>query len=298
VSQPVQFDPELVAEFTNRGITESKARALLANIKPNQPVLAQLELGDHHIAPNPGKYKNPAGFYIHLVEENSPIPADFETSSKRKAREKREEELRRLDDERRAQQDLETEYYWYSEDAIERYIAALDPAEVAAVRESKWQEQRAKYQTMSSGLIDSFAGQETKRELGKRAPLLTIEEFKAKREQGTVFFPKLVPESPSTDELPAEPAVTLASAETVAEQAPADTPPDSAAPDEERGEAIEQKPEPAKPPEIPEEPAIELIPQARLEAATDPAMSEPPIELLPELSQQEPGTGPIEPGLV
>jgi len=298
VSQPMQFDPELIAEFTRRGVTETKARALLANVKPNQQVLAQLELGDHHITTNPGKYRNPAGFYIHLVEENSPIPADFETSSQRKAREKREEEQRRLEDERRAQSDLETEYYWYSEDAIERYIAALDPAEVAAVRESKWQEQRAKYQTMSSGLIDSFADQETKRELGKRAPLLTIEEFKTKREQGSVFFSQPAPESPSADELPAEPAVTLASAETVAELAPEETLPDSAAPAEGRGGAKEQKPEPAKSPEIHEEPAIELVSTAPPEAATPPAMSEPPIELLPELQQQEEGTGPIEPGLV
>jgi hypothetical protein len=298
VPQPVQFDPELVSEFTRRGVTESKARAILANVKPNQPVLAQLELGDHHIATNPGKYRNPAGFYIHVVEENSPIPADFETSSQRKAREKREEEQRRVEDDRRAQQDLETEYYWYSEDAIERYIAALDPAEVAAVRELKWQEQRAKYQTMSSGLIDSFADQETKRELGRRAPLFTIEEFKAKREQGTVFLSQPVPESPSADELPAEPAVALASAEIVAERAPEDTLPDSSAPTEERGEAIEQKPEPANPPEIPEEPAIELVSTAPPEAANPPPMSEPPIELLPELPRQEPGTGPVEQGLV
>ena len=48
----------------------------------------------------------------------------------------------------------------------EHYIAALDPAEVAAVRESKWQEQRAKYQTMSADLIDSFSVQEIKREQG------------------------------------------------------------------------------------------------------------------------------------
>ena len=37
------FDPQLVAEFTRRGITEEKAIALLANLKPGQDVVAQLE---------------------------------------------------------------------------------------------------------------------------------------------------------------------------------------------------------------------------------------------------------------
>ena len=41
-----KFDPQLVAEFTSRGITEKKALELLANLKPGQDVVAQLEHAD------------------------------------------------------------------------------------------------------------------------------------------------------------------------------------------------------------------------------------------------------------
>ena len=69
---------------------------------------------------DPGKYTNPAGFYIHLVEENTPIPIGFETNSQRKAREETE---RRRDAERRAQQELEYDYEDYRNAEIDRYIA-------------------------------------------------------------------------------------------------------------------------------------------------------------------------------
>jgi hypothetical protein len=45
-AQPPKFDPQLVAEFTRRGITEKKASEILTNLKPGQDVVAQLELGD------------------------------------------------------------------------------------------------------------------------------------------------------------------------------------------------------------------------------------------------------------
>lgn len=182
VEQPasVSFDPQLIVEFSRRGITEKKARALLANLKPGQAVLAQLELGDHHIAKDPGKYTNPAGFYIHLVEENTPIPVGFETNSQRKAREDSE---RRREDERRAQQELESDYEDYRNEGIDRYIATLDPAEVAALQEAKVQEAKEKHQ--SPWIIESFAKHDVRRELARRAPLMTIEEFAARRRQGS-----------------------------------------------------------------------------------------------------------------
>jgi hypothetical protein len=180
-AQPT-FNPQLVSEFTRRGITEKKTREILSHLKPGQDALAQLELGDQHIVKHPGKYTNPAGFYIHLVEQNTPVPEGFETNARRKAR---EEEKRRSDEERRAQQELETEYTWYRDNEIERFIGALDPAEVAAVREAKRQEMEAQHK--SPWIIDSFTEHETRRELAKRAPLMTIEQFKASREQGSVL---------------------------------------------------------------------------------------------------------------
>ncbi len=199
------LDPQLVGEFTRRGVTEKKAREILSHLKPGQDALAQLELGDRHISKDPGKYTNPAGFYIHLVEENTPIPEGFETNARRKSR---EDEERRRDEQRRAQQELETEYEWYRTSEIDRYIAGLDPPEFSTVLEAKRDETREKYKTFSLETIELFAQQETKRKLGKRAPLLTIEEFKASREQGTVLSSEPAFEAPSVGATIAEPAPT------------------------------------------------------------------------------------------
>jgi len=267
---PRSFDSQLVAEFTRRGITEKKARDLLAHLKQGQDALAQLELGDQHIAKDPGKYTNPAGFYVHLVSENAPIPEGFETNARRIAREAAE---RREEEARRAQQELETEYEWYCDREVDRFIAALDPTEVATVLEAKRQENRNKYTT--PWMIDQFAQQETRRELRKRAPLMTLEEFKAHRTQEPSLLLQPVPDLPPADADPAEPAA----ATPVAEEAVIDQIPNSAAdappPTAERGDAVQSAPEPA----------------------TNPAISEPAIELVAAPPPQAPGNESIGPAL-
>ena len=85
----------------------------------------------------------------------------------------REEEARQLE------QELETEYQWYCTQAIDRYVAALDPQEVAAMREVRRKENEGKYQ--NQWLVDDFTERETKREFGKRVTLMTFEEFKITR---------------------------------------------------------------------------------------------------------------------
>jgi hypothetical protein len=265
------LDPQLVAEFTRRGVTEKKAREILSHLKPGQDALAQLELGDQHIAKDPGKYTNPAGFYIHLVQENTPLPEGFETAARRKAREEAE---RRREDERRDQVELETEYQWYRDEEIDRFMAALDPEELAAIQKIKWQEMRETYTTLSDTMIDGFARQETKRELGKRAPLMTIEEFKAAHEQGTVLSSKPAFEAPSVGATITEPVTTSPPLK----QAPLDevhppTETDSHLPGAERGVATTGSPEPA----------------------AQPAISESAIELFSERPEPEPCHHPTQP---
>jgi hypothetical protein len=152
---------------------------------------------------DPGKYTNPAGFYIHLVEENTPIPIGFETNSQRKAREETE---RRRDAERRAQQELEYDYEDYRNAEIDRYIAMVDPAEVAAIEEAKMQEMKDKHQ--SPWIIESFAKHDVRRELAQRAPLMTIEEFAARCRQGigTTLEPTAEPSGLTADPEPQTPA--------------------------------------------------------------------------------------------
>jgi hypothetical protein len=259
------FDPQLVTEFSRRGITEKKARALLANLKPGQDALAQLELGDQHISKAPGKFTNPAGFYIHLVEENTPLPPGFETSARRNAREEKEQ---REEEERRRQHELESDYDEYRNTEIDRYIATMDPAEFAAVQEAKLAEMRAKHS--SPWIVDSFAKFEVRRELVKRVPVMTIEEFTAKRQEGSVSTPKPVADGASLTEEPdfrepppSEQALHTTDPE-IAENAPA---------------SINQEGE-----------AIQFLP----DAATIPAISEPAIELVSNPPPREPGSNPPE----
>jgi hypothetical protein len=87
VSEQVLVDPQVIAEFTKRGITE--AFQLIADRKPGQDLIAQLEFTDNMIKHAGFKIQNPPGFYIRQIERNMPVPDDFETSAKRKAREER-----------------------------------------------------------------------------------------------------------------------------------------------------------------------------------------------------------------
>jgi len=194
---------------------------------------------------------NPSGFYIHLVEENTPLPPGFETSAQRQAREESE---RRREEERRAQQELESDYDDYRTSEINRYIAALDPAEVAAVEEAKRQEVGEKH--TSPWIIDSFTKYETRRELAKRAPLMTIEEFEAKRRQAiavsqepAAVAPPLAGE-PELQTSVTEPEAPLQQAEHV----PAAGPP----PGEERGAAIQPAPDSGAPLVMPA-PAVQMV---------------------------------------
>jgi hypothetical protein len=189
-----------LAELMRRGIAETHARKILADISPDQPVLTQLEWGDLQVQQSDGKITNPAGFYVSLVTGNVMPPPTFETQVQRKAREENEQ---RREEERRAQQELETEYDWYCESEVERYIASLDPAEVAALLEAKRRDYREKYKSLSAETNDRFAERETKFELRKRAPLHTIEEFKASRMQEPSLL-KTVPEAPPDADVLAE----------------------------------------------------------------------------------------------
>jgi hypothetical protein len=267
---PPTFDPQLVAELTRRGIAEKKASQLLANLKPDQDVVAQLELGEHMVQHSRVPIVNPPGFYIRLIESNTSIPDGFETSAKRKARIAREAAERHREDERRAQEELETEYEWYCNQEIDRYIAALDPTEVAAVREAAREDLQKEHTT--PWIIDSFTKHKTRSELAKRVTLLTLEEFVNQKRQGIDFSLKPVglppdAETVSGSALPPDVAVRDG-ADSIA--------PDPPAAPAERGQANPPAPNPA----------------------TQPAISELAIEPLAGLPQQEPDGNAEEQGRV
>jgi hypothetical protein len=121
--------PAWVSELVERGVAERKARQMALDIPDEQLVSDQIEYAEHLINQDRrgrGKITNPAGFFIWAVENNLTVPAKFETSSKRRLRESRQqaESEERL---RRAQ--LESEYEEYCQEQISKAIQADYTAE-------------------------------------------------------------------------------------------------------------------------------------------------------------------------
>ena len=86
--------PGWVAELTQRGVAERKARQLALDIADDQPVEDQIEYAEHLVQQDRrgrGKIANPAGFLVWAIENNLSVPQEFETSSKRRLRVAREE---------------------------------------------------------------------------------------------------------------------------------------------------------------------------------------------------------------
>lgn len=288
----VVADQQLISVFDDYGITEKKARELLANLKPGQTrekVLAQLELGrDTYYKAPLGKFNSSTGLFVSFVRDDVPIPKDFETKAQREAREERERERAR---EESARLELENAYDAYCRNETDRYLASVDPAEYDAVLKAKLVESR-KNHDRSPWLADSFAKNETRHEFANRAPLMTLAEFKARREQGTA--PPAEPalelanaafsaeESPNTEGIP--PIMDVATRPTpssqnsenpetsVASQEPNAITADPSAPSE-RGEPLHNQDSGSSP--LPEHGESELQPEASL----PPPISEPIIQL-------------------
>lgn len=262
------FDLNLVAEFTRRGITEIKTRHLLANLKPGQDVLAQLELIDQMVQKSRIPIENPPGFYIRLIESNTFVPENFETSAKRKAREEMEQKER----ERRAAEDarqlLEWDYEDYCVKETERYIQE-NPAALEAIQQTKWNENHELHPSFSAEMITSIAANEAKRAIRKQLPLPSFDEFVLAKQQGTDFSLKPVALPPAAE--PASEAQPLEQA-AVAEEA-------TVAESDKSPSMSEDHVAPVNETEAVIEPALE---PANIPAAEEAAIPEVPIELVAE----------------
>jgi hypothetical protein len=192
-AQPA-FNPQLVAEFTSRGITEERAIALLANVKPGRDVVAQLEHAEHSVKNSKIEIRNPAGYIARLIELNTPVPDGFETRAQQKAREEREQQDRARRVMREAEEQLEWDYQDYRAAEVDRYIEA-NPAAFEAIKEAKWKEDRERF----SFTTESMAVISAKNEIGKQLSFLTFEEFLERKKQGSDFSLKPVAVSPAAE---------------------------------------------------------------------------------------------------
>jgi hypothetical protein len=127
---------EILAALVERGVREDRARKLLLDMPDDQPAMDQIEWADAEIARKDRTREpvgNPAGFYVHLLQMNYPVPTTFETSRKRRLR----DESQKRDLEARAQEvqrDLEMyeRQERYEEFLIEQTSAHLKSLSAAA----------------------------------------------------------------------------------------------------------------------------------------------------------------------
>jgi len=132
------FDPILVSELIQRGITEKKALELLANLKPGQDkqLVRQLQHAEHLVEQSQIPITNPAGFIIRLIEYNTPVPDGFETKAERTARMERERAEGERHAAKEARQQLAWEYDEYRDRETDHYIKA-NAAAFEALKDAK-----------------------------------------------------------------------------------------------------------------------------------------------------------------
>jgi hypothetical protein len=174
-----EIEANLTEELTKRGITKAKAKKIISSCLPGQPILDQLEWGDHLISKAPkGKYENPPGFYVYLVQNNVFVPSNFETRRRQQAQEKiyEAEKAQRL-----LQSQLEAEYSNYVEAELDRYVEnGLDKSERQQLFAAKKQELAKQYPYITSWSEDqlrSILSSAVRSVIYDRVTLLSYEEF-------------------------------------------------------------------------------------------------------------------------
>lgn len=183
---PVQASLELMDEpaaplldaLMRRGVTEKKARDLLAALKPGQEVIDQLEYVDHVLAQAPkGKFRNPSGFYVKFIENNGPVPDSFWSSRRRQqhvaAQQTKESERSRLFR-------LQQAYDEHVRQAVQAFIhEQLRVEEFEAMVAPRRLDAKRTFRSMTDAQIDEIARGMASASLkdSGRVPLLSFDEF-------------------------------------------------------------------------------------------------------------------------
>jgi hypothetical protein len=146
---------QIRSELTRRGITEKKARELLAELSGGQEVMDQIEWTDAVIAKAPaGKFHNPPGLYVATIRDNVSPPAAFLSSRKRRLHEQAQQ-AKNVELALHAQQELA--YAEYQSQRIDSYIAELARQEYQqALSEARRQLKRT-YTKMTHPQIEELA---------------------------------------------------------------------------------------------------------------------------------------------
>jgi hypothetical protein len=173
----VSIDPALLAELMTRGIAERTARDLLANVKPGQQVMDQLEYVDFLISRDRrDRFDNPPGLLISYIRDNIAPPARFLTSRKKRL----EDRLTQVRDAERASRAiLRLRYDEYRSEAVSRFIEQLPSSEYDQLFNECRLRNRGEFKLMTDAQIDDLTHGKVRAEMEKsgRVPLLSFEEF-------------------------------------------------------------------------------------------------------------------------
>lgn len=185
----VPADP-LLAELTRRGVSERKAKELLATEPDRAFITDQLEWGDHLIANSRDKIANPPGFYIHLVSEKIAPPETFVTTRRRHAL------AEAIAAQNRAQQrqlELEDAYRDYRKVEIDRYLADnVAPVELDRLMQTKVADRRKHFPNLPAETIRQIAEREVRADVANRIPaFLSFEDFSRRQAAGAGEIPTL-----------------------------------------------------------------------------------------------------------
>jgi len=175
-------DPSpIVAEMVRRGISPAKAQALLAGSNPDT-IIDQLEWGDQQIRQaGPGEIRNPAGFYIHLIQEKITPPETFATTRRQKEREL----ARDAHNQKVALQAAREETYEaFRTAAVDRHIQEhIRPEDFAALVAEKAAHLQ-QYKMLPQRTIDEMAERDVRMDIRKELNLPTFEEFCVRLDKG------------------------------------------------------------------------------------------------------------------
>lgn len=167
----------LLTELTHRGVSQKKARELLANLKPGQEVMDQVEYVDWLVAKDRhGKFDNPPGMYVLYIRDNIQPPENFVSSRKQRLQEAAHQ-TQNSDRARRAQ--LEIAYEEFQHEAVNRYIADLAPENLQKMVTAAKQQLRNTYGKMTESQLDALTTTWVRADLRNsgRVPLITFAEF-------------------------------------------------------------------------------------------------------------------------
>ena len=170
-----EVQPKMLPELTRRGITEAKARELLANAKPGQEVLDQLEYVDFLVANDRrDKLENPPGLYVMYIRDNAPLPAEFRSTRKKRL----EDEALQEENSRRARQvGLEVQYGEYKHAEVIGFAESMPRDEYQRIFAAQRLTLRSHYRSVTNKQLDDMTEKAVRREL-ETSGRLTLMSFK------------------------------------------------------------------------------------------------------------------------